>query len=239
MEDKAGGPGGTVAVRLGGENPQPTPAKHAGIVEIPCWVKEVSDEKALILLVLSNAQSELSPLEIGIHALKAIGLGEHGRGKEGGLSEYAQQIGKSQQYVSQVRQAAEVLKAVKTTSQLVVLLYKSQHLAAIHKAPEDTWALLVEHLLSDQWSVEETTQAHPTLKTPTRLSQLTNSTRCRGRASPGGYRGVKAKWRSRANLDRRRGDLSLLQVLLQVVCICYRFCYKLTTYTLLSLNITQ
>jgi hypothetical protein len=35
-------------------------------------------------LVLSNAQSELSPLEIGVHALEAVGLGEHGRGKEGG-----------------------------------------------------------------------------------------------------------------------------------------------------------
>jgi hypothetical protein len=105
-------------------------------------------------LVLSNAQSELSPLEIGVHALEAVGLGVNqwsGRG----LSGYAEQIGKSKQYVSQVRQAAEVLKAVKASSQLDALLFKTQHLAAIHLAHEDTWALLVEHLLSDQWNVQK------------------------------------------------------------------------------------
>jgi hypothetical protein len=46
-----------------------------------------------MLLVLSNAQSELSPLEIGVHALEAVGLGVNqwsGRG----LSEYASRSGK-------------------------------------------------------------------------------------------------------------------------------------------------
>ena len=45
-------------------------------------------------LVLSNAQSELSPLEIGVYALEAVGLGVNqwsGRG----LSGDAEQIGKS------------------------------------------------------------------------------------------------------------------------------------------------
>jgi hypothetical protein len=60
-------------------------------------------------LVLSNAQSELSPLEIGVHALEAIGLGIGGKGQKGGLSAYAEKIGKSHSYVVHVRQAAEVL----------------------------------------------------------------------------------------------------------------------------------
>jgi hypothetical protein len=101
----------------------------------PDILEEMSDEEAFMLLVLSNAQSELSPLEIGVHALEAVGLGEHGRGKEGGLSEYARQIGKSQPYVTQVRQAAEVLKSAKTITQVMVLLDKAKHLAAIHSAP--------------------------------------------------------------------------------------------------------
>jgi hypothetical protein len=44
-----------------------------------------------------------------------------------------------------LRPAAEVLKAVKTTSQLDVLLFKSQHLAAIHKAPEEPDAYRIPH----------------------------------------------------------------------------------------------
>jgi hypothetical protein len=52
-------------------------------------------------LVLSNAQSELSPLEIGVHALEAVGLGVNqwsGRG----LSGDAEQIGKSKGSVAKL-----------------------------------------------------------------------------------------------------------------------------------------
>lgn len=86
-------------------------------------------------------------------------LGEHGRGKEGGLSEYARQIGKSQPYISRVRQAAEVFKIVKPITWVMGLLDKAKHLAAVHLAPEDTWTLLVEHLLADSWTVDETEKA--------------------------------------------------------------------------------
>jgi len=80
-------------------------------------------------LVLSHAQSELSPLEIGRYALGYIELADAGRGKKGGISEYARQIGKSQPYISQVRQAAEVLKAVKTIThpQFRLLLLSALH----------------------------------------------------------------------------------------------------------------
>jgi hypothetical protein len=129
-------------------------------------VADLTDEEAFMQLVLSNAQSELSPLEIGVHVLEAVGLGEHGRGKEGGLSEYARQIGKSRPYVSQVRSAAEVHEAVKTVSQLTVLLDfaslivdKAQHLSVIHKAPADTWPLLVDALLANDWTVKDTEAA--------------------------------------------------------------------------------
>src|SRR6516162_9678106 len=43
-------------------------ARRAKIEEIPCWVVEMSDEEAMMLLVLSNAQGELDSLEIGLHA---------------------------------------------------------------------------------------------------------------------------------------------------------------------------
>ncbi len=109
-------------------------------------------------LVLSNAQSELSPLEIGVHALEAVTLGIGGREK-GGLSEYARQIGKGRTYVTQVRNAAEVLKAVKPFSQLNGLLDKAQHLNAVHLAPSDTWPFLVDALLTNDWTVDDTEKA--------------------------------------------------------------------------------
>jgi hypothetical protein len=70
-----------------------------------------------------------------------------------------EQIGKTHQYVTQVRQAAEVLAAVKPFSQLNGLLDKAQHLNAVHLSPSDTRPLLVEHLLADDWTVKDTDAA--------------------------------------------------------------------------------
>lgn len=70
-------------------------ARKVGLAEVPCWVRQMDDDEAFMQLVLSNAQGELSPLEIGIHALKAVPLSKGGRGQTGGLSEYAEKIGRS------------------------------------------------------------------------------------------------------------------------------------------------
>jgi ParB/RepB/Spo0J family partition protein len=130
-------------------------AQHAGCSVLPCWVKDLDDEAAFMELVLANNQGELSPLEYGMHVLKYVELSEGGRGKKGGLSEYARVVGKSQQYFTQCSQGAKV------TSQLVglepvKLLSKTQHLAAIHKAPVDDWQPLTEWLVKAAWSVKLT-----------------------------------------------------------------------------------
>jgi hypothetical protein len=104
-------------------------------------VADLTDEESFMQLVLSNAQSELDPLEIGCHALNAIELGIGGKGKKGGLSEYARQVGKSQQYLTQVRQAAEVLQTIELTTQVVGLFGKAKHLSVIHAAPCSLWPL--------------------------------------------------------------------------------------------------
>jgi hypothetical protein len=76
----------------------------------------------------------LSPLEIGLHALRAVPLAQGKKGK--GLTEYAGRLGKKHQYITQVRQAAEVFDALhKSTCEAVAFLDKAQHLAAIHKLP--------------------------------------------------------------------------------------------------------
>jgi hypothetical protein len=75
--------------------------------------KAGTPERFLGMAALDNRQGELSPLEIGLHALEVVGKGKRGRGnKGGGLKEYAAQIGKLQPYLTQLVQAAEVAKSI-------------------------------------------------------------------------------------------------------------------------------
>jgi ParB-like chromosome segregation protein Spo0J len=82
-------------------------AQRAGLEKIPCWVVELDDDAAFMLLVTCNAQGELKPLEIGLHVLKAVAHGEKGRGKKGGVRSYAEMVGKDESYIRQLRDAAE------------------------------------------------------------------------------------------------------------------------------------
>ncbi len=114
-------------------------------------------------LATSNNQGELAPLEIGLHALDRVGKATAGRGKKGGLSEYARKLGKSQQYLSQLVAAAEVAKSA---SQVADLLDKAKHLNAIHglagkpkDGPHPHWPEVVQAMLAGGedgkgWSVE-------------------------------------------------------------------------------------
>ena len=121
-------------------------AVKRGLERVWAWVEELDDETAFMELALSNNQGELSPLEIGLHALKAVPVAKGGRGKKGGLSEYAKRLGKTQQYMSRMRDAAEVLCNAKLTTRVVSFLDKAKHLAAIHKLPQPAWQPACEHL---------------------------------------------------------------------------------------------
>jgi ParB/RepB/Spo0J family partition protein len=127
-------------------------ANKAGLDEVPCWVVEMDDDEAYMALATSNNQGELAPLEIGLHALDRVGKGIAGRGKKGGLSDYARKLGKSSQYLTQLVAAAEVAKSV---SQLTDLLGKAQHLYAIHSADHLLWPVIVPHMLKG-WSAADT-----------------------------------------------------------------------------------
>jgi hypothetical protein len=82
-----------------------------------------------MLLVTSNAQGELDPLEVGLHAYRTVGKAQGKAGK--GLKQNAELIGKTKQCISQLVSAAEVAESIDLSSQLDKLLGKSQHLAAI------------------------------------------------------------------------------------------------------------
>jgi hypothetical protein len=86
-----------------------------------------------------------------------VGKSEGGRGKRGGLNEYARQIGKDGGYIRKLRLAAEVYKSVeKSVARATGLLDKAKHLSAIHAAPQDTWPLLVDEMLKGGWRADDT-----------------------------------------------------------------------------------
>jgi hypothetical protein len=89
-----------------------------------------------MLLVTCNAEGELKPLEIGLHALKAVPEGKGGRGKKGGLSEYARSLGLGESYIRQLRDAAEVFKTSHLSAKFRDM---AKHLAAIHALPAACW----------------------------------------------------------------------------------------------------
>lgn len=130
-------------------------ARQAGVAEVPAWVAEMDDDEAFMQLVLSNSQGELSPLEIGMHAHTYIQLAEGGRGKRGGLSGYAERIGRAKSRVSELRSAAEVLKTV-PTSERYRLSDNAYQLHEISKAQQGLWPLLLAALVDREWSVSDT-----------------------------------------------------------------------------------
>jgi site-specific DNA-methyltransferase (adenine-specific) len=130
-------------------------AIKAGCNSLPCWVKEIDDDAAFMELVLANNQGELSPLEYGIHVLKYVEVSEGGRGKKGGLSEYAKTIGKHDNTLRPYRDAAIVINAINLTD-IRDVLDKANHIAAIHKSPEQYWQQLTELLIEKEWSVKQT-----------------------------------------------------------------------------------
>ena len=130
-------------------------AKRKGLAELPCWVRsDLNEEQAYMLLATDNNQGELSPLEIGIHALNYIPNASGGRGQKGGLSEYARLVGKKHNTISEYKNAASVVSNVSLERQ--VLLDKAKHLSHVHSLPESIWQEAVELMIKKEWSAAET-----------------------------------------------------------------------------------
>jgi hypothetical protein len=95
-------------------------------------------------------------LEIGLHVLKAVDRGKGGRGKRGGISLYADQMGKGRTLIQQYVTAAEVADAAKGVSPLTDFLDYVWPLSIIHRASESDRPALVAAMLKDGWSKETT-----------------------------------------------------------------------------------
>lgn len=136
-------------------------AKQAALKALPCWVEVLDDETAFYELIRNNNQGELSPLEIGLHALEFVEAYENG-----GIKRYAEKIGYKDSSVSEYRQAAKVYRYIvpnvrnidcdKVPNVRNILLSKTQNLKHIHSADKNCWKTLVELMLSKEWTVQET-----------------------------------------------------------------------------------
>lgn len=134
-------------------------AKGAGIEAVPCWVRDMDDDEAYMALVTGNNQGELSPLEIGMHAL-GLDMDKRGKGAAGGgLKGYASSIGRSASRISEYRQAAKVATSINSDIGINELQEKYAHLAAIHALPSDYWQHSVDAMLAGGWSSKDTGNA--------------------------------------------------------------------------------
>lgn len=113
-----------------------------GLTELPCWVRELSDDEAYMALVTDNGQGELSPLEIGKHAF-GIPKGNKWTGPKG--KDYAEAIGKDASFLTRVKGAYEVLEFVKLPHGNLTDPYR--HLYEIRAMPRATWPGMVAWLL--------------------------------------------------------------------------------------------
>lgn len=118
-------------------------------------MRELDDDAAYMLLLTSNAQGELSPLERGMHALGATQKGKHTQS----VNAYAQAIGVPSRTVSNWVQAAEVYHKVCPQGQTLNLIERTKHLIEIHAAPQWLWQGLVAVPLAKGWTVELTKSA--------------------------------------------------------------------------------
>lgn len=128
-------------------------AERAQILEVPCWVRAMSDKDAYMALVMDNAQSELLPLEEGMHALKSPMNG----------SEYAREIGKPQTTLADKIKAARVAEHINAYA-LTDMQHCWRNLGEIHAAPRWLWEELTGCAIEEKWTVEKTREKVRLLK---------------------------------------------------------------------------
>jgi ParB-like chromosome segregation protein Spo0J len=128
-------------------------ARRAGLVEVRCWVRDLDDNAAYMLLATSVSQSELTALERGMHALRS--------GIE--VKAYAGNVGRKENTVGNEVRAAKVAGSTGTDIGADLSRYFSQ-LVEIHAAPYWLWPSLGSALLKKRWKGQ--LAANPDLPDP-------------------------------------------------------------------------
>ena len=129
-------------------------ASELGFTELPCSVQEMTDEEALIQLVVGNIQTENHPLEIGLNALQVVQ-----KDSKKGLSAaaYGEKIGINREktvseYIRSARVYAEIKQQLPTGWQLLQDVYK---LYEISKLPQSEWLWLHDFIVANECSKQQ------------------------------------------------------------------------------------
>ena len=120
-------------------------AQKAGLPEVPCWVRDLTDEDAYMQLVLCNTQSELHALEEGKHAAES--------GMD--LKAYAERAGQARQSLQHKVYGWRVLATVPHMGHDAAR-ENWRNLAEIHAAPKWLWSALVARMVDGAWTVAVT-----------------------------------------------------------------------------------
>jgi protein gp37/ParB-like chromosome segregation protein Spo0J len=137
-------------------------AEREGLKAIPAWVCEYTDEEAFMQLVLANAQSGLTPLERGKHAVLATT--RYGTNGKDSITKYAYRVLGVQDGQEAEKQAARVqvarqIYAYEVFAEVNHVVRPDQYFrqfAEIHAADRPFWKELAERMIDEGWTVEHT-----------------------------------------------------------------------------------
>jgi ParB-like chromosome segregation protein Spo0J len=155
---------------------------HRRLDAVPCWVREMTDNAAFIALVLANSQSELLPLERGLHALKATDKGKHGKS----VKAYADATTRTPQVVAREVAAARVAAEVSPRGEIsgAALIPFARHLAELYAATPWLRPALVARLVQEGWTVDTARRRGASRTRPSRRRGWTARRSPRSRCRP-------------------------------------------------------
>ena len=125
-------------------------AQKAGLSEVPCWVKEMTDEQAYMELVLCNTQSELHPLEEGKHAAESgMDLKSYVKASNPGLND--EQLKAKYKTLYDKVQAWRVWSVLHVQNEAIRDAWRN--LTTIASAPSWLHNALAKQMLESNWTV--------------------------------------------------------------------------------------
>lgn len=116
------------------------------MIEVPCWVREMTDAEAHMLLLNENIQDGLHPIEEGMHQLTS-GLSQR---------DYAARIQVSRSTLKPIVEAAEVYETIAKKVSLGEVDKRWRALAALHAASPWLWPFWAPLLVKEGWTIEDT-----------------------------------------------------------------------------------
>jgi ParB family chromosome partitioning protein len=152
-------------------------AAKAGMDVVPCWEVDMDDDEAYMALATSNNQGEISPLEIGLHALHC-GKGDKWSGPRG--KRYAELVGRHEKQISHAKAAAYVYEALPQEIKVTYVTLRTdgrdcwRHLSAVKQIKDKAnWPEAAARAMGDEkLTVEQCQQLAAEVNTGTPVAKV-------------------------------------------------------------------